>query len=96
MTLKKFHKLLGDLIEKGHGRRRVCVDKRSFSHPLEDDGAVILDVESTFAQVITMVDDNGFTKYRKNGEECRHGVIVISGESSNISGLARPEQEKTS
>ena len=81
MTVSKLHRLLEVLIAAGHGRKPVCVNKRSFSHPLEEDGAVILDVAHIGTpQWIGMVDDDGGAKWNKDGTEAGRHVVIISGE----------------
>ncbi len=67
MTINQLQKILAKLIEQGAGRRAVCVDKCSFTHPLESDGAMILSVESAAAQVVEMSDDDGGTKTLSDG-----------------------------
>jgi hypothetical protein len=80
MTIAKMHKLLGEMIQNGHGRKRVCVDKSTFRHPLEGDGAVILDVDSMEVVSFPMLDDDGFTKTRSDGSESCHTAAVICGD----------------
>ena len=46
MTVPGLHKQLSELIAAGHGRKPVCINKRTFNHRMEEDGAVILPVES--------------------------------------------------
>ena len=80
-TVAKLHKLLGALIEQGHGRKPVCVDKSTFSHPLESDGALILDVDSVEGpRWICMADDDGGTKWNSDGSESGRQVVIIKGE----------------
>ena len=79
MTVARLHKLLGEMIDAGQGRRPVCVNKASFYHPLEHDGAVILDVTSATAETITMADDDGWTATNKDGSEKTRKVFVIGG-----------------
>jgi len=79
MTVVKMHKLLGEMIEKGHGRKHVCMNKATFHHPLEGDGAVILDVDNIEVQSFPMIDDDGFTKVKTDGSESCHTAAVITG-----------------
>jgi hypothetical protein len=55
------------------------VNKASFYHPLEDDGAVILDATDAKAETITMADDDGWTATNKDGSEKLRKVFVIGG-----------------
>ena len=80
MTVNQLHKLLGALIAAGHGRKPVQVNKASFRHPLEEDGAVILDIERIDGpKWIGMTDDDGGTKWNKDGSESGRLVVVIDG-----------------
>jgi hypothetical protein len=80
MTVQRLHKQLGALIEAGHGRKTVCVDKESFSHPLEADGAVILDVLCVDGpKWIGISNDDGGTNWNKDGTESSKHVVILSG-----------------
>lgn len=80
LTVARLHKELGKLIEQGHGRKPVNVHKESFHHPLESDGAVILDVESIQGPVwISMADDDGGTKWNRDGTESGKRVVILKG-----------------
>ena len=80
-TVANLHKQLTELIAKGHGRKPICVNKSTFMHPLENDGAVILDVQYVFGpRWIGMADDDGGTKWNKDGSESGRYVIVLEGE----------------
>ena len=79
-TVARLHKELGQLIEQGHGRKPVQVNKASFYHPLEEDGAVILDIETVEGPTwIGMADDDGGTKYNRDGTESGERVIILKG-----------------
>ena len=79
MTVARLHKMLGELVADGQGRRPVCVNKASFYHPLEGDGVEILDVTEAKADTITMADDDGWTATNKDGSEKTRKVFVIGG-----------------
>lgn len=79
MTVSKLHKLLGELIQQGHKRKPVCVDKPTFTDNCEEDGVVILDVSGVEVRPIPMMDEDGGTKIRQNGEECYRQTAVIYG-----------------
>ena len=80
LTVNQLHKLLGKLIEEGHGRDQVCIDKRTFSHPLEGDGVCILAVGGVEFQHISQVDGDGFRMETKRGHEITRRTVVIHGE----------------
>lgn len=80
MTVYQLLKILTILVDKGHARKRVCVQKDTFSHPLEDDGAVILDVKSASIMSFPMIDDDGFAKVLADGTDSCHTACVIKGE----------------
>lgn len=88
MTVRKLHQLLGQLVVAGHGRKPVCVDKSSFSHPLEGDGVAILDVAGARGPVfVNLADDDGGTKQNKNGTESGRQTVILFGEAED------PEQK---
>lgn len=79
-TVARLHKELGKLIDQGHGRKPVQVNKQSFYHPLEADGAVILDIASVEGPCwICMADDDGGTKFNRDGTEAGKRVVILKG-----------------
>ncbi len=80
MTIGKLHKLLSVLIENGLAKTNVTIDKTTFTHALEEDGAVILRVESGKIECIPMLGDDGFTKIKADGTESQSMVFVLKGE----------------
>lgn len=80
MNVNQLHKALGKLVAEGHGRKPVCVNKATFHHPLEMDGAVILGLKSVVGpQWIAMTDDDGGTKFNKDGTESGTYTVVLEG-----------------
>jgi hypothetical protein len=80
MTVNQLHKLLGELVSKGHGRKPVCINKHTFTHPLEDDGANILPVVSVSGpEWIYNTDDDGGVKQNKDGTESATRTVVLRG-----------------
>lgn len=79
MTIIKLNKLLTALIAQGHGRKKVNIDKSSFTHPLESDGCVILPVEELEVIRYGLSDDDGGTKCRQDGTECSESSLVLFG-----------------
>lgn len=81
MTVAKLHKLLGEMIDQGFGRRRVLVNKSTFVSNLEMDGVVMLDVSGVIPHTGTYADGDGFTAVRKDGRECVMSCVLIFGTS---------------
>lgn len=79
MTVKKLHELLGKLIEQGHARKPVRVDKPTFYSPLEDDGAVVLDVHRVDLQSVPNINDDGGVKQCSDGRESLMSTVVLGG-----------------
>lgn len=79
MTVARLHKQLSEMVQSGQGWMKVAVNKRSFYHPLESDGAVILDVESASHEWVPLTDDDGGTAMRKDGTERGSMRLVIDG-----------------
>ena len=70
MTVEKLHKMLGEIVKRGHGRKPVCINKETFSHPLEGDGAVILGVEKIDGPIwIPTCGDDGGGSENADGTE---------------------------
>jgi hypothetical protein len=59
MTVNQLHKLLCRLIDQGHGRRSVCIDKPSFRDNRENDGLVIMPVWRGVITSYPLLDDDG-------------------------------------
>lgn len=79
-TVARLHRELGKLIEQGHGRKPVQINKQSFHHVLEDDGVVIMDIEAIEGpRWITEADDDGGTKWNRDGSEAGRRVVVLKG-----------------
>lgn len=94
MTINKLHKLLGQLIEQGYGRSKACIDKSSFTHPLEDDGAVILDIHEAESRWVPLMDDDGGTAYRKDGTERGFQTVTLYGNDRQPEGVQPDEPYK--
>lgn len=80
MTIRQLHHLTGKLTAEGHGRRLVCIDKSSFTHPLEPDGCCILEVLSAEINVHDMLDENGGTAELADGTTKQRKALVLSGD----------------
>jgi hypothetical protein len=79
MTLNRLYRIIGKLIAEGHGREPVCVNKVSFSHALESDGAVILPVEDISIKCINILDEDGGIQMNKDGTERTRMTAVLAG-----------------
>jgi len=84
MTITGLQKILAKLIQEGHGKKKIVVDKSSFQHPCEEDGVVILDIDKVTVRSYPICDDDGGSKFRKDGTECYHTNVVITGGSEHI------------
>lgn len=84
-TIARLHRELGELISQGHGRRIVAIAKDSFQHNCEPDGVTILDVEGLGIKAITNADDDGGTKFNKDGTESITTRLVLAG-SAGVNG----------
>lgn len=91
MNIKSLHRILNDLIAAGAGRREVCVDKSTFTHPLESDGATILNVDSAEAKVIELADEDGGTKTLSNGRVATRYTLVLSGDGEKGEALRKSQ-----
>lgn len=79
-TINRMHRALGKLVEAGLKRQPVCVSKTSFVHNLEGDGGTIMEVSGLGMQRITMLDDDGGTKYNSDGTESSKSVLLLVGD----------------
>ena len=80
LTVAALHKRLSALIEAGYGRKPVAVNKRTFTDPCEQDGAVILAVHGVEGpRWIPTPDDDGGTKWNKDGTEAGKRLVVLFG-----------------
>lgn len=80
LSVSRLHKELGRLIEQGHGRKKVHIDKSSFHHRLEDDGVVMLPVCAIQVSRIGVSDGDGFAAVTKRGMERTTEVAVLVGD----------------
>lgn len=79
LTVGRLHAILGGMVSAGHARKRVHVDKDTYTHNLECDGAVVLGVYRCEIQVLGNIDDDGGMKFRKDGTESISTLVVLSG-----------------
>lgn len=79
MTVNKLYELLHKLVIQGHGRKSVCIDKPSFAHNLENDGCVILEVESAQVRTYNRIGDDGGHALKADGSERLITSLVLDG-----------------
>lgn len=79
MTIAKLHKLLGKLVESGHGRVQVCVNKETFKDPREADGVVMLPISGAILRYIGMANDDGGILENADGSERHQNTLLIYG-----------------
>ena len=81
MQIRKLHRLLSELIDGGHGHKEVMINKNTFSHPLESDGAVIMPIESIYLDWYELMDGDGFTEVDSRGCEKVKLSLIMDGEN---------------
>lgn len=82
MTINQLNKITAQLVLQGAGRRGVCVAKDTFWHPLESDGATILNATKATLQGFPMADADGGTATTKAGKEIKGLALVLEGGES--------------
>lgn len=92
LTVQQLHKQLGQLVEAGHGRKPVCVDKASFHHPCEGDGVTILHVHSVELEPVLAWQDDGTTD--ANGNEHYRQTAVLRGDAPAFHSVISPQAMK--
>lgn len=83
MTLLKLKKIIDQMVENGHSRSKVTIDKETFQHPLEGDGCCILDVHSYEIVRVLVADDFGGVVENKDGSERTNKCFVLRGSDAN-------------
>lgn len=78
ITVNQLHKMLGKLIDKGEGRRQVCIDKTTFTHNCESDGCVILPVDGCRIEAVLKMNPDGGSMW--DGMERYRRMAVLFGE----------------
>lgn len=84
MTLNKLHKILGELIALGNGRRQACIAKESFRDNRESDGCTILPICAVDTDWIPLADDDGGTAQTKAGLERGSWTVILGGASYEV------------
>lgn len=93
MTINQLHKITAKLIAAGAGRRGVCVSKDTFTHPLESDGATILDVSHADLRSFPMMDDDGGTAVDSRGREKNIVAFVLEGSAREVEQLPGADRD---
>jgi hypothetical protein len=94
MTVNQLHKALGKLIEKGEKRTQVCIDKTSFTHPLESDGCQILNVDGLKVECVLQMQDDGGTLDSSGNERFKRSCILFGGSGqASLPALSIPSVE---
>ena len=88
MTIRRLHKLLGTAIKKGSGNFRLCIDKATFSHPLESYGALVLDVMGFELAAVPVIDDGGMVTLA-DGRQKEILSLVFYGNAKKIKGAKK-------
>lgn len=80
ITAAKLHRLLGEIVERGHGRKPVCINKETFRDNRESDGCVILGVEVIEGPIwIPNCDDDGGFAENADGSESGRMTVILKG-----------------
>ena len=83
MTVAKLHRLLGEIVKRGHGRKPVCINKETFLDNRESEGCVILGVDTIEGPVfVPNCDDDGGFKENADGSESGRMTVVLKGGSA--------------
>lgn len=84
MTVSRLHKQLSELIAAGHGRKPVCINKRTFKNRLEDEGVVIMPVARVSGPVfIPTSDDDGGSQLNRDGTEAGRQTVILFGDEED-------------
>lgn len=80
MTIVNLLRALNKMHDAGHRRCKVLVDKSTFNHPCESDGAMLLEVKRIEVVTHNILDDDGGIAETKDGREITKTSIVLKGE----------------
>jgi hypothetical protein len=85
MTVNQLAKKLAKMIDEGHGKRYVSVDKKTFTHNLESDGVTILNAHDCRLCYINVADDDGGTAVNADGRERYTKTAILFGDNDDKS-----------
>lgn len=77
MTLNKLAKMIQRLIDEGHGRENVCVDKDSLFDG--NNSWSVCRIESLQSECVHVADDDGGTAINKDGSERMMQCVILKG-----------------
>lgn len=84
MSVGRLHRILSELIKRGHRRTKVTIYKKTFTHNLGE--VDIHEVCGVNVQLVDQCDDDGGTKINRDGSEsCRMNALLF-GVSGFVSG----------
>ena len=76
MTLAQLTKQLQRLVDKGHGRTHVVINKSTFKNNLEADGCCMFDIEAVHVGRWIILDENGYHIHADEQEHWREGIVL--------------------
>lgn len=91
MQVRTLHKILRKLMDDGMSHKKVVIDKRTFTHPLEGDGVCYLEVDGHDTEYVLTADDDGGIKTTQDGRECGSTCLVLRGHNYPIDELFQSE-----
>ena len=86
MTIQKLYNALQSYIKQGRGRLPLVINKRTFAHPLEQDGCCMLDVENYKVGRHNVLDGDGHCIVNKDGTERQMLAFVLMGDANGEEG----------
>ena len=82
MNVNQLHRALGELIAKGHGRKPVAINASTFDTRHLDDANILPVKEATGPTFVCKSDDDGGTKWNKDGSEAGTFTVILRGDYS--------------
>ena len=79
MNVNQLHRALGKLIEGGHGRKPVAINFRTFYTHDPDDANILPVTEVSPVTFVCKSDDDGGTKWNKDGSESGTFTVILGG-----------------
>jgi len=79
LTVGSLHKIISKLVEEGHSRKPVSIDKSTFNHPLEEHGTTILRSYNVRLEPIAVMTDDGVIETGVDGTDNTRVTCIIEG-----------------